>query len=107
MIFDKEGFISVVLEFLGASVKNVSEIEGCWSEMRRCINNMDHAVQSFARREQNKVDMGELPLSQPLNLGTGKCSSTMVKPDGCGATIKSREELLHNGRKKWSSVIIC
>ena len=72
MVFDKEGFTRVVLKFLSASVKNVSEIEGCWGEMQRCINNMDHAVQSFAGREQNKVDMEELPLPQPLDLGSGK-----------------------------------
>ena len=48
MVFDKEGFIRVVLDFLSASVKNASEIEGCWNEMQQCINNMDRTVQSFA-----------------------------------------------------------
>ena len=99
MVFDKEGFIRVVLDFLSASVKNASEIEGCWNEMQQCINNMDRTVQSFvlARWEQDKVDMEELPLPQPLDLGTGRCSSTIVKADGCGATInRQRERVPYN-----------
>ena len=105
MVFNKEGFTRVIQKFLSASVKNASEIEGCWSEMQRCINNMDHVVQSFARQEQNKVDMEELP--QPVDVGSGKCSSTITEPGGCGATIKSREEILQlkkNKKKKWSGV---
>ena len=91
MVFDKEGFTRVILQFLSASIKNASEIEEYWSQMQRCISNMDDAIKSFARGEQNKVDMGELP--QPLDLGTGKCSPTIVKPGGCGATIMSVEEI--------------
>ena len=74
--------------------------------MQQCINNMDRTVQSFvlARWEQDKVDMEELPLPQPLDLGTGRCSSTIVKADGCGATIKSRQELLQGKKRKWSTI---
>ena len=106
MVFDKEGFIRVVLDFLSASVKNASEIEGCWNEMQQCINNMDRTVQSFAfaQWEQDKVDMEELPLPHPLDLGTGRCSSTIVKPNGCGATIKSRQELLQGKKRKWINI---
>ena len=89
MIFDNEGFTRVVLEFLSASVKNVSEIEGCWCEIQQCINNMDQTVQSFAQQEQNSVDTIVNPHNlRPLNLGSGLCGSTIVDPDGCGATIK-------------------
>jgi len=102
MVFDTEEFTRVILQFLRASVKNASEIEESWSQMQRCISNMDDAVKSFARREQNKVDMGEPP--QPVDLGTGKCSSTIVNPGGCGATIKSVEEIQGDRRKKWADI---
>eukprot|EP00944_MAST-04C_sp_MAST-4C-sp1_P001212 g1212.t1 len=49
--------------------------------------------------------MEELP--QPVDVGSGKCSSTITEPGGCGATIKSREEILQlkkNKKKKWSGV---
>ena len=102
MVFDTEEFTRVILQFLRASVKNASEIEETWSQMQRCISNMDDAVKSFTRREQNKVDMGEPP--QPVDLGTGKCSSTIVNPGGCGATIKSVEEIQGDRRKKWADI---
>ena len=105
MVFDNKAFRRVVLEFLGDSVKHTSEIESCWSKIKQCIANMDHTVVSFAQHEQDRLANGtNSNRPQPVDLGSGKCSSTMVKSDGCGATIKSREELLCDGNQKWSAI---
>ena len=101
MGFEEQAFTRVILEFLASSATDVNGIQSCWSEMRTCLNNMGDAIESYYQRQQ-RTGKNMKDCSQYIDLGSGKCGSTFVVPSGCGATIKSRDELLR--REKWANV---
>ena len=91
-----------------SSAKDVKGIQSCWSKMRTCMNNMDETIESYQRERRAEEDMqdrlGTNFRAQYTNLGSGRCGSTFVVPSGCGATIKSRDELLCDKKPKWANV---
>jgi hypothetical protein len=108
MVFEEQAFTRVILDFLRASAKDVEEIQSCWSKMRTCMNNMDETIESYQRERRAEEDMqdrlGTNFRAQYIYLGSGRCGSTFVVPSGCGATIKSRDELLCDKKPKWANV---
>ena len=108
MVFEEQAFTRVILDFLRASAKDVEEIQSCWSKMRTCMNNMDETIESYQRERRAEEDMqdrlGTNFHAQYIDLGSGRCGSTFVVPSGCGATIKSRDELLCDKKEKWANV---
>ena len=108
MVFEEQAFTRVILDFLRASAKDVEEIQSCWSKMRTCMNNMDETIESYQRERRAEEDMqdrlGTNFHAQYIDLGSGRCGSTFVVPSGCGATIKSRDELLCDKKPKWANV---
>ena len=91
MSYDRESFIQSFVSFLP---KNINELESHWNQMRE---DMDQAVQALIQNQKG---------TQPayIDLGKGKCGSTIVVSTGCGKEIKTKKELLRSNRFTWSNL---
>ena len=81
MSYDRESFIQSFVSFLP---KNINELESRLNQMRE---DMEQAVQALIQNQK-----GTRPAY--IDLGKGKCGSTIDVSTGCGKEIKTNKELL-------------